>query len=332
MALGRLYSFGQSVLLPIGGFATGWVAYRAVEEKHLIDESYLRQLRMSNLKLQLYLQQHVFPVAFTEKYGYSEDFLKTMIERLGREGGSNEEAERWTFEQILQECDLPGQIAWLEEHVSYDIPYFYIADIFNSWCIVHRSLFTAETVDRKKETLSSRRGGNNKAFASEILCRGVVEKTLNGVFPYDVAVRALCVLAVGHTSNAKLLSQLISPSVIVERYETYLNELERRNMTSGDAISSTEVAAATLELLRALNTASVHQRWFPFWGRASTGPYPIAAQLNGEKWCACLGTLPAGTAKLCTDGALIFADILSERFNCQSGTQRLGVEGGDKGW
>ncbi|ESL11024.1 hypothetical protein TRSC58_01235 [Trypanosoma rangeli SC58] len=330
MTLGRLYALGRGVLLPMGGFVTGWVAYRAVEEKGLIDESYLRQIRVGNLKLQLYLQQHVFPVAFTDKYGYSEDSLKTMIERLGREGGGNEGAERWTFEQILQECDLHGQIAWLEEHVSYDIPYFYIADIFNGWCILHRSLFTAETGDKRQGTILARWGDNNDAFASEVLCKGVVEKALNRVLPYDVAVRALCVLAVGHTSNAKLLSQIISPSVILERYEAYLNDLERRNMMSGDAVSSAEVAAATLELLRVLNLASVHRRWIPFWGRASTGPYPIASKLNEEMWCKCLGTLPAGTTKLCADATLIFADILSELFNCQGGTRQLNMDCGDK--
>ncbi|KAF8298549.1 hypothetical protein TcYC6_0071550 [Trypanosoma cruzi] len=330
MTVGSLYAFGRGVLLPLCGFATGWVAYRAVEERGLIDESYLRRIRLGNLTLQLYLQQHVLPVAFTEKYGYPEEFLKTMIERLGRGDDAENEAERQTFEQILRECDLNGQIAWLEEHVLYDIPYFYIADIFDGWCALHRSLFTTAVEGEGKESDLTRRGGNSDAFASEVLCRGVVEKTLNGIFPYDVAVRVLCVLAVGHTSNARLLSQLISPTVIVERYEAYLNDLEQRNTMASDKIPNKEVTAATLELLRALNTASVHRRWWYFWGRASTGPYPVAAQLNGEMWCRCLGNLPAGTREICPDGALVFADTLSESFRCGSGNRQLGVSGAGK--
>ncbi|PWV02649.1 hypothetical protein C4B63_2g321 [Trypanosoma cruzi] len=172
MTVGSLYAFGRGVVLPLCGFATGWVAYRAVEERGLIDESYLRRIRLGNLTLQLYLQQHVLPVAFTEKYGYPEEFLKTMIERLGRGDDADNEVERQTFEQILRECDLNGQIAWLEEHVLYDIPYFYIADIFDGWCALHRSLFTTADEGEGKESDLTRRGDNSDALLQRYYAGG----------------------------------------------------------------------------------------------------------------------------------------------------------------
>ncbi|KEG08893.1 hypothetical protein DQ04_06241040 [Trypanosoma grayi] len=323
----RLYAAGRSVLLPVGGFFSGWLTYRVVEDKGLIDERYLRRIHAANLKAQLYMQQHILPTAFCEKYCYQEEFLKTMIERLSTDAGDDAD-ERWTFEEVLKQCDVPEQMAWLEEHVSYDIPYFYIADLFNSWSNLHRYFFIAgEEKHRAGDEEAPRRGVGDE-FASEVLCNGVVTKTMNGVFPYDVAVRTLCVLARGSNVNAQVLSKLISPGDILERYEAYVEDLGQRGKLSGDAIPVDEVAAATLELLRALNAASVHQRWFPLWGRASTGPYPVAALLDRDRWCRCFGGLPAGVAGICTDSTLVLADILSERFNC-GGEAEAAATGGE---
>ncbi|KAH9601566.1 hypothetical protein LSM04_003992 [Trypanosoma melophagium] len=331
MARDRLYAAGRNVLLPLGGFVTGWVTYRVVEETGLIDENYIRQLRMANLKMQLYLQQNVLPVKFTEKYCYPEGFLKTMIERLSSDGVGG---ERWTFEQVLRECAVPDQIAWLEEHVTYDIPYFYIADLFNSWCTLHRNLFITEDEDTKEETKLTTQVASGDAFLSEVLCKGVVEKTLSGVIPYDVAVRTLCVLAVGHSGNAKLLSKLISADTILERYEDYVSDLGTRDKPTGDVVPLTEVCVATLELLRVMNAVAFQQqqKQWKWWSTAGDGnshshsAYPLAAQLERERWCRCFGEMPPGVATVCSDGSLILADALTELFKCRSGGKVVGSE------
>ncbi|ORC91954.1 uncharacterized protein TM35_000041680 [Trypanosoma theileri] len=333
MARERLYAAGRNILLPLGGFVTGWVTYRVVEEKGLIDESYIRQLRMANLKMQLYLQQNVLPVTFTEKYCYPEDFLKTMIERLSSDAADE---ERWTFEQVLKECAVSDQIAWLEEHVTYDIPYFYISDLFNSWCSLHRNLFISEDENGKEEIQLANKVANGDSFLSEVLCNGVVEKTLSGVLPYDVAVRTLCVLAVGHKDNARLLSKLISSETILERYEDYVSDLSKRDKLSGDVIPLTEVGAATLELLRVMNAVTLQQQqkrwsWWPWRHTAGDGSshsnsaYPLAAQLERERWCRCFGEMPPGVATVCSDGSLLFADALTELFKCRSKEEVVGA-------
>ncbi|KAH8604285.1 hypothetical protein ERJ75_001743500 [Trypanosoma vivax] len=312
MKIGRLYKSTKNALVSLCGFIAGFFAYRYVLEHNLISDTYLRHINLANLRLQLFLQQNVLPTVLVERYGYNEDFLRAMVERLSSEGSGT---ERCSFKQILQECHVPEQIAWLEEHVSSEIPYFYIADIFNGWCTLHNGFFMKNDSLPRSQNSANSVTHSDDDFASEILCSGVVEKAVSNVLPYDVAVRTLCILAVSNQVNARLISKLLSPKLILDRFEMYLKNLEEFGQSAGDGVPTNEVAVATVELLQAINTVLREQRGF-LWSRVTSEAYPIATHLTADKWCGLVhNRLPTveGSGR---DSGVNFARRLSERFKC----------------
>lgn len=310
-----LWSKTKGALLPIAGFGIGWGAYNLALDGGLIPDECKRTINVNNLKLQLFLQRHVFPSSFLELYGYSNQLLEGMISSLEKGYTDEEISNRMTFDEILSECDLPEQLGYLEEHASEDIPYFYIADVFHSWASLNAASYTRQVGSGSNGTPLLQ---NNPDFDSEVLCTSLWDKMLTNVIPFDVSVRALCVLAVNNTRNAKRIATIGSPSEVLDKYEAYKTSVAASDTPRGDVISGAEVTAATLSLLLAMNAATVHRQWIPYVGRRSTGPYPLAQQVEQEQWCRCFSNsvLPADAVSLTPESALTLADVLCEKFKC----------------
>nr|CCD17563.1 unnamed protein product [Trypanosoma congolense IL3000] len=318
MACHALYSRGKSVLASVCGFACGWYVYRFAEEQQLIGDTYLRTIRVGFLKTQLLLQEHILPTKFTEKYGHEAETLKAMIKYWN---SKNDSEERWSFEQLFRECQVPEQIAWLEEHVSEDIPYFYIADLVGGWCRVHKKYYASnggwKAVDADEPQLLV---GNDERFVSSVLCKGIVEKAKTDVLPYDIAVRALCILASSHEANAQVLSNTINPQFIVEKYRNYVENLQTHSQTNKEAVAIAEVSAATLELLNAINKVLQKQRRIKIWLNSTERQHPVAAQLNATQWCTVFNDTFLDLAKETSKEAHQFLEVTSHFFKCPHST------------
>lgn len=332
----------KNVVLPVAGFGLGWWGFTEIEQNGLLSPAAQRWLNIHNLKLQLAVQ-HVLPAAVTEKYGYPEEYLRSAITHLEQaplDDNEAAQAERMTFQQVLVECEVPEQMEYLEEHASEDIPYFYIADIFNAWAIVHQSTYlrepfhpippkssstTEEAVGVKKLS-----GHNSKAFDSPILCQQLWDKMNHNVIPFDVGARALCVLAVSSRTNAERFNKLISVDALLDMYETYQEEetakakerqsswRHKEQAAQWEVAPPAEVTVATLGLLRAMNDAAVHTRWVPLVGRPSTGPYPLAATASTDSWCRdfAMSTLGSDVTSHAPQATLAFAEVMSDKLRC----------------
>lgn len=302
-----LYVTGKGVLSLVGGFTAGWCGLGFVEDKGLISEANLRALHVGTLKLHLFLQEWILPVSFSEKYGYKKEVLEEIIERYG--SGSAAEA-RWTFEQLLGECEVPGQISWLEEHISEDIPYFYIADLFDSWCNLHRNLFVCSADAHETAKRSDDR------FESELLCKGVIEKAISGVLPYDTAVRALCILAIGCRTNTQFMLKTIKPDFIMNRYKLYTDDLAQPIDGNTDVTPLAEVNAATIGLLNALNTELQEQEKLKLWKSSTARKLPLLMQLDATPWCDSVDSLRRGLKGITSNNAATLLEEATQYFRC----------------
>ncbi|KAK7200927.1 hypothetical protein NESM_000151600 [Novymonas esmeraldas] len=314
--------FIKNVAFPVIGFGLGWVGFTAVEQNGLLGESTQRWLNVCNLKLQLRTQR-LLPASVVEKYGYPEDTLQSMISYLEKGYSETEVADRMTFDEVLRQCPVPEQMAYLEEHALEEIPYFYIADIFHSWANLnaHTILRQPQASPQESDTGSAAPLlRNDDAFDSEVLCHALWDKMILNVIPFDVSIRALCALAVNNRANARRLALLSSPERVVELYNDYTDKRQSDRLQGGsgsDVVAPAEVAAATLFFLRAVNDASVHKRWVPLLGAPSTGPYPLARRVPRESWCRAFGSLTPAITAVTADTAVLLADVVSERLRCE---------------
>lgn len=314
--------------LPVGGFAVGWVAFTLAEDNNWISQNAQRKMNIANLKLQLCAQRYL-PASVTEKYGYPEKVLLSMIDSM--EKGYSEEAmnDRVTFDEILSECELPEQIGFLEEHASEEIPYFYIADVFHSWARLHEGTFLhAERRERRQTEKPLSPKGQMAAgplllrdipeLDSEVLCKSLWEKMLNRVIPYDVSIRALCVLAVNNKANAKRLASAADVNALIACYEAYEKKESERPSNEDSVIDHAEVYAATLFFLCAINDAAVRKRWFPGFGQPRTGPFPLATRVDADRWCSAFSPSKATRMdlELVAEPASLFADMMCEKLRC----------------
>jgi hypothetical protein len=334
---GAAKKFFKNVGVPIIGFGIGWGAFTAIEHNQLLGDNAQRWLNVHNLKLQMYTQ-YILPASLVEKYGYPEETLKSMIELLEKGYTETEISDRMTFDEVLQQCALPEQMAYLEEHASEEIPYFYIADVFHSWANLNTKSFakptdsdkaTAETASSTSATAATTGTSdtalvlrNNPDFDSAILCHSLYDKMLHNVIPFDVSIRALCVLAVNNKANAKRLARLCSVDDVVRLYAEYAGKLKSDGEGIGatphgpDVVAPAEVTAATLFFLRAVNDASVHTRWVPLVGVPSTGPYPLTRTVQAKQWCNTFGCLSAAATSRTAETAMVLADVMNERLRC----------------
>lgn len=320
----------KSVGVPLIGFGIGWGAFTAVEHNHLLSDSMQRWLNVHNLKLQLYAQR-LLPDSVVEKYCYPEETLRSMIEFIEKGYTEAEVSERMTFEEVLRQCAVPEQMAYLEEHASEEIPYFYIADIFHSWANLNTHSFAKPSSTSITANSPDAADGapappmvlrNDPDFDSAVLCDALYDKMLHKVIPFDVSIRALCVLAVNNKANAKRLARVCTADDISRLYAQYVGKLKKEEQEAGsssrgaDVVAPEEVTAATLFFLRAINDASVHTRWLPLIGAPSTGPYPLARTVQPAQWCDAFGRLTASDMSRSADTAVVLADVISERLKC----------------
>ncbi|KAG5492913.1 hypothetical protein JKF63_01493 [Porcisia hertigi] len=323
----------KNIGLPIIGFGIGWTAFTALEQSGFLSESMQRWLHVHNLKLQLYTQR-LLPNAVVHKYCYPGDTLQAMINFLEKGYSEAEMSDRMTFDEVLRQCAVPEQIAYLEEHALEDIPYFYIADIFHSWANLNVHSFVRQQQLSQKDTATSAASPtspavsaapsaalvlrSDAAFDSEVLCSSLWEKMISNVIPFDVSIRALCVLAVNNRANAQRLAKLSSPQRVVELYNEYMDKCHADEQQGSDpvVVSPDEVAAATLFFFRAVNDASIHKTWIPLLGALQKDPYPLARKVQSGSWCRAFGSLTPAVRGATSETALVLADVMKERLRC----------------
>jgi len=314
--------FASNFLLPIGGFATGWWSLKFLEDNELISAEMQRRMHISNLKMQLAVQR-VMPASMRERLSQPEDLLQRMIDTLEKGYSETDLSSRVTFDQIFEECGVPEQLEFLEEHAAEDIPYFYIADIFHSWATVHRDIYV-KAADVSADTFPVRR--DHPDYDSALLCAAVPAKMRTNVLPFDVSVRALCVLAVQSRKNAQRLSHALSPGEVMTQYMAYMKTLDEKKQPEGDVVPAMDVTAATMLLLHALNEAKANasSSWRSIFSRHRPDhSFPIVQEVDASQWCT--EVLPAYRsvmASKASEGSVIMppaallAEVLSERLRC----------------
>ncbi|EPY20129.1 hypothetical protein STCU_09142 [Strigomonas culicis] len=271
-------------------------------------------MNVFNLKV-IRATQGVLPSTLVDQYGYKPEFLDQMISSLEKGYTEAQMADRFTFDEILKECGVEDQLAYLEEHATEDIPYFYIADVFHSWARIHEALYLLPH-DRHPTDSGHLAMQNNEQFDSEVLCKEVWKKMMDNVLPFDVGVRVLCVLAVTNKKNAKRIAASSQQGAeVVRYYKAYMDKLRENNTPDGDTVSKADVTAAALFLLRALNDAVVSKPLLPFVG-TKTGPYPLANRVDATVWCEDFGALDAAIRQQTADSAVLLVDVLNEKLKC----------------
>ncbi|KAG5467076.1 hypothetical protein LSCM1_01257 [Leishmania martiniquensis] len=321
-------AFFKNVASPVIGFGIGWAGFTVLEQTGLLGESTQRWLNVHNLKLQLHTQR-LLPASLVEKYGYPEDTLRSMIQHLEKGYSEAELSDRMSFDEVLRHCAVPEQVAFLEEHASEEIPYFYIADIFHSWANLNVNSFLrppqhASDAAISTSPLASASASsplvlrNDEAFDSEILCSSLWEKMIHNVIPFDVSIRALCVLAVNNRANARRLARLSSPERVIGLYNEYVDKIhaDQQRGSEPDLVSPEEVTSATLFFLRAVNDALVQKSWIPMLKVFNVDLYPLAGKVKPESWCRAFGHLTPLVTSSASEMAVLLADVMSERLRC----------------
>jgi hypothetical protein len=308
------FSFFKGVCVPLIGFGVGWGGYSLVEQYQLVDPSTTRWTHIYNLKLQRMVQQQL-PEVLAQRMSFSKEQLDAMIGYLEAGGAdqSSKEAERVPFKKILADCRPQEQLEWLSDHISEDIPYFFIADIFHSWAELHEDAF----LRGEPETLAALRGESSAVFDSKVLSQGVWKKMMTEVIPFDVGVRVLCVLARRGQHNAKWINALHGApdekavDTVLRLHKEYKEQLIQSHQGEGNVVPSRTVDAATAVLVAALNDAAVHGRRFPWIGRSPSGPFPLLNTSRRDTWCNQLGHI--ALADLATDRV---AHITEAHYQC----------------
>ncbi|EPY41475.1 hypothetical protein AGDE_02449 [Angomonas deanei] len=228
-----------------------------------------------------------------------------MIASMEKGYSEMEMSERVTFDEVLRECDVSEQICYLEEHATEDIPYFYIADVFHSWASINSKYYLKE-----EDGSSSVTQVNKKDFESPVLCKELWEKMKNGVIPFDVSVRALCLLAATNKKNARQIAANVraDPNDMLQLYTTYIHSLEEKGLPEGDTVPLADVAGSTLFLLKMSNDASS--------GFLGLRRGSLTQGVDRDLWCGNFGVLPSAVRNRTADTASAFAEALSEKLKC----------------
>ncbi|CCW64396.1 unnamed protein product [Phytomonas sp. EM1] len=315
------YKRAVNIFLPMMGFAAGWGVFMYLDQNNLLSSGLQCWLKTNQLKMRLHLQS-LLPTNFVEKYCYSESFLRDAISHLEKEGAQQPTQNRVTFDEILSQCGVKQQILYLEEHAMEDIPYFYIADVFHSWANIHKRAFLnhpshlndSGDVKQREHFASLPAPGDVAAFESQRLCEALRRKVEDGVIPFDVGVRALCVLAVRGKQNARWMLRQGFLSDLLRGYERYQQRLNDGVASDpGEVIPPYEVTAAMVALIKALHDASGRFRWFVIPGDA----YPLARGVDVEQWCRLF--FPINNTQTLThasEPALALVGAMCEKLKC----------------
>lgn len=312
------FSFFKGFGVPLIGFAVGWGGYSLMEQYQLVDMSVIQWTHLYNLKLQRLVQQQL-PEVIGQRMTFTKEQLDAMILHLevaasGKEP-ANAQAERVPFKKILGDCRPQEQMEWLTDHVSEDVPYFFIADIFHSWAELHENAFILDPDTKIAEAASP-------LFDSKELTHGVWKKMISEVIPFDVAVRVLCVLTRLGPQNAAWVNGLHSDGgngakmnaidTILKLHKTYHQELNISGHEGGNVVPAATVDAATAVLLTTLNDAAVHGRRFPWIGRSPSGPFPLLSAARRDQWCGQLSSVSGD----CLVSGMRIDQATTAHYNC----------------
>jgi hypothetical protein len=320
-----------SVGMPVLGFAAGWGSWTLLDKFDMISPSRKQHMYMWQLK-GMRSMSSVLPEGVVVQMSLpSTDTLDAMIGHLEVALGGGEEPrepERVPFDEVLMQCRVQEQIEWLEEHVEEDIPFFFIADLFNAFANVHEYAFSSVPGALEAE------GG---AYDSPVLVRGTFTKMLNGVIPFDVSIRVLAALIAKSKVNAATLVELRGQASVLERpdqvgdlpeesaaesivrlHADYIARMAEKGTPEGDScVPSETVNIASLQVLQTLNDVQVrHRKWYKPIVRP-TGPFPLFAGMSGDQRGDLCRTLGVQSDRLLPSTSR-FAEASKEALKCYS--------------
>lgn len=321
-----------SLGFPLLGFGIGWGSWSLLDKSDLIPTSSKQRMYMWQLR-GLRCASATLPASISASLNLPSvetlDAIVGNLESVLGEGEQPREPERVPFEDVLGQCGVQEQIEWLEEHVEEEIPFFFIADLFNAFANVHTGAFSATASAYGAETPAT--------YESAVLVKGTFQKMLNGVIPFDVSVRVLAALAAMNKSNAAMLDSLHGRATVLERssdsdlpdepalqsivrlHADYHERLAEKGTPEGDSsVPSGSVDAATLQLLQSLNNVRIRERrWYkPL--VSPTGPFPALRLANDTavktQFCSILLT----PKESLLPHTLRFAEAAAEVLKCRS--------------
>ena len=273
-------------LAPIAGFGIGWAGMTTATSSGLVDPQYLLPLYRMSLKAQLQMW-HVVPSSVCGALLAPEEEISNALKAVEAPDGRDEQQkildQRRSFGEILKECGMQEQVDWLQDHVLEEIPFFYIGDLFHCWASLHESIITT---GGKGSSITKK---EREALHNELLTSKVLEKMDHGVVPFDVAVRVLCILAVGHEANAKVLASAVSSDglstnkLVLTRCSEYAaKRAAEQDPNNPPVVSDVIVAQSVVLLLEQLNKALRQRRLLGILPPKSECPVAVESQ---KEWC-----------------------------------------------
>jgi hypothetical protein len=280
----------------------------------LVDQQRLTPIYRMSLNAQLKLWQNA-PAGMCSALLYSKEEIENALKLLDAKPDTTVEDQRQSFSDILQQCRPQEQVDWLTDHVLEEIPFFYIGDLFHCWASMYEEIITARpSVSKSLED----------ALHSELLTCKLMEKLADGVVPFDVAVRALCILALGNEANAKALAKLrVAPralsgeetrspvpasAMILTRCGEHA--AKRAIETGAPVVSDELVGRSTMLLLAKLNKVSSTRRLLGLLP-ASGDAKPLAEQCSRE-WCQTRKWLEEASCGYCSS----FCEDMTKQSKC----------------
>lgn len=318
--------------LPALGFAAGWGSWTLLDKMDMITPTNKQHMYMWQLK-GLRGVSTVLPEGVVGGMNLpSTSALDAMIGHLESALGNGEEPrepERVPFDEVLMQCRVQEQIEWLEEHVEEEIPFFFIADLFNAFANVHEYAFASGAPVSSAEEPG--------AYDSPVLVRGTYMKMLNGVVPFDVSIRVLAALVAKSKVNAATLVSLRGQASVLERadqtedlpddmaaqsivrlHADYVSRMAEKGTPEGDtSVPSDLVNIASLQVLQSLNDVSIRQKkWYKPLAKP-TGSFPILPAMMEVGKAECCQTVQIRSERLLPPTTR-FAQAAGEMLQCPS--------------
>jgi hypothetical protein len=133
----------RNALQMLVGFGAGMAAWIALEQTGCVDAETLARVRY-RMHAALYNCRHgndadggvVLPPAL-RRWLDDRDLFTVREPSLAPVPGGADEDGRASFADVLMNCSLPEQMEWLADHVSEQIPYFYIEELVHTWAAIH---------------------------------------------------------------------------------------------------------------------------------------------------------------------------------------------------
>lgn len=245
--------------LAIGGgsFGLGYFSFQWAEKKGMVPVSFQKSMALFFLKAKRGIV-HSMPSSVIKRFNVETDSLDEYIELLTAKPTVPQEKELFT--EALRECRPTEQIKFLEDHFLETIPFFFIGDIVYSWTRLYRFVYH-KLYGKLHEQVILSSETNFQDFESKVLCRGMWEKTVDCVIPFDVGVCALAILSTCK-KNQEMLGTIVPSSVLLQMYTDHLVSFKQSD-GKDFLISQEELLSAMATLLGALDAANSRrrQRW-----------------------------------------------------------------------